>query len=190
MSIKNDKQITIPNFKPIAIKSTSDLSKATEILSKLNKLKDKILADKEKLTKPLNEALRNIRLKYKPAEEKLQNAIDQIRKEMSSYQNKVLLEQEASKDKLKKDLANGKITPNEAILTLANTKDPNARLNTENGSIKFVAQKRIKSINIKLLPIEYHLANEVLIRKDMLSGKTIKGVEYETIQVPVNRKNY
>ena len=44
--------------KTLKIKDLGSLKMATEILSKLNKLNDRIREEKERVTKPLNEALK------------------------------------------------------------------------------------------------------------------------------------
>ena len=59
---------------------------ATEILSQANKYLKDLVADKETMTKPINESLKVIRAKYKPLEIKLEGIIANIRNSMTSYQ--------------------------------------------------------------------------------------------------------
>jgi chromosome segregation ATPase len=178
----------VQSIKPQSIKTQEDLTKATEILSKLNQRLDTITEEKEKITKPLNEALKVERARWKPAEEALTKVILGIRTALSQYQSAQIALNQAKQLKLATKLAEGKITLNSASKQLETLPDTNQRISSDTGSIKFTPKKQIDTIDLAKLPLEYHLADEVAIRKAMNAGTELAGVTYKIVQIPVNQR--
>lgn len=183
-------QIILPNEAniTISIKNPEDMPRAVSILSVLNKALDNLTSDREKITKPLNAALKEIRAKYKPFETKLENKIAEIRGEMTEFQTRQVAIQAKKEADLAEKVASGKLSIEKAADKL--NKLPEVQTNTvvDEGSVKFKPQKVFTIASLKDVPIEFHLPNLVAIRANMNEGKELPGVKYKIIQVPYNSR--
>ena len=170
------------------IKSAEDMTQAVVLLSELNKANDRIVEEREKVTKPLNEALRAERARWKPAELKLTQAIELLRAKMSSYQTEQVRLQREQEQKIASRIAPGKgnLSIETAIKKIESIKTPEKEVPTDSGLVQFREVKRFEVVSLKDLPLEYHLPDESAISKAMKEGKELPGVRYFTEQVPVN----
>lgn len=162
------------------IKTHDDMVDATEILSKLNIYNDMLIEDKEKITAPLNQALKGIRDKYRPTETMLSSAITTLKTKMGQYQLLVIAEQKKAEDALKK----GDISLEEASNKVAISKTQSS-----SGAVSF---RNVPILVIKdkaKIPKKYLVPDEVLILADLKAGKKVAGCELgEKVTVVNNRK--
>jgi hypothetical protein len=187
--IKKEISTITEKVQAIGIASKEDMSSATELLSKVNVFLDGMTEEKERLTKPLNEALREIRSRYKPTELVMEQAIADLKKKMGAYQMEQLAIQKKEQDKIAQQLADGKIKKiSTAINKIANVDAPDAKVLTDDGSASFRPVKKFEVVDITILPIEYHLADESKIRKAMQAGVELAGVRYYEELSVVNRR--
>jgi hypothetical protein len=172
----------------LTIDSEHTMEIGAELLSTLNIQLDAIIEKKEKITKPLNAALKEERGRWKPFEDQLEAAISVIRKKMSAYQT----EQKAAADAEEARIAarvkpgTGNLSVATAALKMEDIERPAATVTAQSGAIKFVSVRVFEVMDLSLVPLDYHLANEVAIRKAMTAGIELPGVKYETIQRPSN----
>lgn len=170
------------------IKSSKDLSQAVSILSELNRYSDSVKEKKELLTKPLNVALKAARAMFTPIEEVYEGAIEVLRSKMTKYQTaQVKAKQEAElaiASRVKE--GKGNLTVDTAVKKISELKVVEKEIATDVGLVQFREVKRFEVIDMTLLPIEYHLSNDVLITKLMKEGKEVAGVRYYTEQIPIN----
>src|SRR5574343_620943 len=110
---------------PIATQSTNlaiiddaSLKLGVEMLSRLNQYNDSMQAEKEKVTKPLNEALKAERARFKPLETLYNDAIATIRQKMTDYQTNLIRLQREAQEKIASKLASGYIKPETAATKL------------------------------------------------------------------------
>jgi hypothetical protein len=169
-----------------SIKSNDDLKMATAMLSEMNKYADKVKEKKEEITKPINNALKSARALFKPVEEVYENAISSLRLKMTVYQTEQVRIRKEEEEKIAKKLIEGKIKINTAVKKIENLSEVEKEVATDSGLVQFREVKRFEVIDIKELPIEYHMANEQMITKAMKDNIEIKGVRYFVEQVPVN----
>ena len=174
--IEKEASPLVAKAEAIEIKTPMALDLAVGLLSDLNKFVDRITEEKEKVTKPLNEALKAERGRWKHLETAYEVAIALLRTKMTAYQT--FKKNEA--EKIAERVSNGKMKIETAVNKLATLDTPT--------SAKFREIKKFEVISLKDLPLEYHLANEVAIRKAMGEGVEIKGVRYFVEEVPVNVK--
>lgn len=172
------------------IENKDQMEEATTILSTLNQTLDRLTTDKEKLTKPINELLKEIRGRYKPFEEKLETAIASVRRQMINYQTEQKRLAKIEEDKVIARIGEGKgkLKVETAIKKVQEIERPDSKVSTEAGSVKFKTVKKFEVTDVSKLPVEYLLPNEVAIRKAMTEGKEITGVRYFTEEVPVNSR--
>lgn len=176
----------------VTIKSDDDMKGAVELLSNLNKYNDNVVEEREKITKPLNEALKAARSLFKPLETKLEGGIQAIRKAITAYQTEKtkLAEIEAKKIADRIGQGKGKLKVETAVSKMENIERPDQKVATDSGLVKFKAEKKFRVVDLVILAEKtgdkYILANETLIRAAMKAGTELPGVEYYTEQVPVN----
>lgn len=172
----------------MTITSSEDMSDATSKLSELNKFADNIKIEKEKITKPINEALKEVRAKYKPVEDMVDEAISILKKKMGDYQMEAIRIQKEQEKVIAEKLASGKIKVETALKRMDKVEEVENKVKTENGSVSFRTEKDFQVEDISLLPKEYLLPNEVSIRSAMKKGTELPGVKYFEKQVIVNRR--
>ena len=171
----------------LAIVSNGDLSRATAILSQMNKIIDRVTKEKERITRPLLDALAVERGRWKPIENAYNNAIEPLRAKISVYQTLQVSRQAEAAKKLAKDLARGNVSFDEASQALQETQAVE-KVKTDEGTLAFRATATLKVTNKSLIPDNYWVMDEAELLKDLKDGKSIPGVRLEIIQVPVNRR--
>jgi hypothetical protein len=164
----------------IDIVDVQSLQQATSTLSWLNTQLDNLTAEKEKVTKPLNEALKAERNRFKPAETILSNAIDTLRQNISMYvtaQQRIATEQE---QKILADKRTSTDTKINKLATIENTATD--KVTTEQGSISFITVKKYRVTDIAKIPLHFLQVNDDLIKQALKENSPIAGIEYYTEQ--------
>lgn len=172
----------------LKIKNDDDLAKATEFLSELNKTGDRIKAEEEKVTKPLNEALKAERGRFKPFKDSIADAVARVRAEMTTYRTKVKAKEEDDKAKLALRAAKGTISLDKAAEKLAAIEVPKGPIQTTSGSVSFRTVPKFEVLDTSKLPSAYILPNEPAIREAMKDGLKLPGVRYYNEEQPINRR--
>lgn len=162
-----------------SIESQKDLIKATEILTLINTYADSVKKSKEAVTKPLNEALKATRTMFKPLEDKLNEAIMVIRKEMTNYQTEQMRQARLEAEKV----ATGEVSIESAVALT-----PDKKVASKSGSITFVTVKKFEIEDITKVPKDYIMLNEVAVRQALSSGIKLAGIRYWDEQTPRNSR--
>lgn len=170
----------------IVIENDTGHRQAVDLVATLKETGSRLKNKKESITKPLNEALRNVRDMFRPIEDQYSSAESIIKGKLLDYTRKVNEEARKKEEALAKRVEKGTMKMETAERKL----DTIERVdNTTKGDVGRVSIKKIKKVRIvdeSSLPREYLEPNMVLIRKDALSGIEIKGVEIysdETVAV-------
>lgn len=153
-------------------------------LSKAKSQLKELTQDKKKLTDPINASLKAIRLKYAPFEASLSTAIDLLSDKISVYQTALKNENLMEKEKIASKVESGYIKVDTAIAKL----DELQIIEKKIDNTTFVSTPKFEVTDLLLVPIEYHLANEVAIRRAMLAGIQLPGVKYWTEERPRENK--
>lgn len=172
--------------KEIIIKDSNGLTLATDLLTRIKQIGKSITEEKEKITKPLNEALKSARAFFAPYETQYEEAERVVKGKIVAYNQ----EQEAARIKAEAKLldrvANGTLRYETAMAKRMDLPVPERAVKGEMGSF---ATRRIKKVEItdkSKLPREYLIPDEVKIRADALKGVEIPGVRvYEEDAVTV-----
>jgi hypothetical protein len=172
----------------LVITNAEGMRQGVEILSQLNQMNDRIIEEREKVTKPLNEALKAERARWKPIEDQIKTAIAQVRKQMTHYQTEAIKAEREEEARIAARIGEGrgKLKMDTAIRKIEEIKRTENQMASDSGVVKFREVSRFEVIDIKALPIEYHLANEVAIREAMMKGIELPGVRYYKEMRPVN----
>jgi len=188
LTIKKEISPIVNKVGLLVIKNSKDMSGATAILSQLNKFLDKLTEEKEKLTKPINTALKEIRTRYKPVEDEISIAISTLKIKMVDYQTEAKKQSDLETTKIADKMLSGKMKMETAMKKMSEIDAPDSKVKTEDGSVSFREVKKFEVMDMSMLPIEYILPNETLIRKAMLEGVEIPGVRYYQEQAIINRR--
>lgn len=181
--------ITIKQVTALVIKSSDDMKSAVSLLSQLNKYMDALVEEKEKVTRPLNEAIKAERARFKPREVELEEMIDKLRSEISRYQTEQIKLAKEAEERILKKLEKGKIDFEQATALVEVASCGVAdKIETEEGSIKFRVDKVLKIINAKKVPREYMVVDEKKALEALKEGKEVAGCVLEERRVVVNSR--
>lgn len=176
--------------KIFALEVTDENTKteASRLLSQVNMYLDSVIEYKEKKTKPLNQALKVIRAETKPIETRLEALVSSLRKMLGDYQTKQLAATRAEEEKIAARVKEGKgnLKAETAMNKIDELDRPSSVVSTDDGAVKFRTVKKFEVMDMTMLPIAYHLPNEMEIKAAMSAGTELPGVRYFEEQVPVN----
>ena len=172
----------------LEIVSAETLKTGVEILSQLNNFNDKIVEERERVTKPLNEALRVERGRWKPLQTLYEGAIESLRTKMSQYQTaQVKAKQEAeAKIAARVGEGRGKLRIETAVAKLSELVAPEKEISTDKGLVQFVNTQTLKIVDESKIPFSYYTINESKILVDLKAGMVVPGCEIEVIQTVRN----
>src|SRR3990167_5806140 len=165
----------------IVITDKKKLTQATEVLSRLNQALDAVTADKEKITKPINASLKEIRLKYKPTEDNLNHMIDLIRTEMSRYATVLANEKALASAKIEKRLEAGTLGIVKAVEKLGALESVPEKIEVASGSLQFRPKQVLKITNIDRIPRAFMVVDEGKLLEALKKGDEIEGAELSTV---------
>ncbi len=190
-----DIKIIEKNVSPIVLQATAlsitdsaTMSKAVVLLSNCNKYMDSVTEEREKITKPLNEALKAERNRWKPIESNLDEAISTIRGKMSAYQTEQVRIQKEAEIKIAQRIGEGKgkLKIETAIKKIDTIAVPEKEVATGAGLVQFRETQSLKITDESLIPREYLIVDESKLLKALKLGSPILGAEIEILQTPCN----
>ena len=170
----------------LIINSSESMSEAVVFLSQCNKYLDTLVADREKLTKPINESLKAIRDKYRPADTMINEAIISIRSKMSLYQTKQIQLQKEKEAKIAARLEKGNLSIEKAMAKIEAIDSPESEVKTLEGLVKFRESLVLKIIDELAIPREYLVVDEKKLLEALKTCKTVAGAEIEIKLIPIN----
>lgn len=170
----------------LTIKGAGDMTQASAMRESLKKKLKEITAKKDEVLQPLLEATKAERSRWKPAEDKINQAIEQIDGAMSKYQTaqrKIeLAKEEAIANRIGE--GKGKLSAEKAVAKLDDMKRVDNKVSSDAGATAFVTVPKFKLVDLSKVPVQYHLLDEVAIRKLMIAGVKVEGIEYYTVEQP------
>jgi hypothetical protein len=172
----------------IIIDDSRSMKDAVELLSTLNKKNDEITEEKEKVTKPLNEALKAERGRWKPFETILDGAIATLRSKISTYQTEQsrIAEAEAEKIAARTKEGKGNFSTETAIKKLQEIEKPEEAVSTDAGTVKFRTRPKLVIDDESLIPREYMIVVENMVIAALKAGTQVPGAHLEEVQTVVN----
>lgn len=184
------KQISpvVVEARELVVADSEGMRRATELLSRLNKFNDSVTEEKEKVTRPLNEALKAERGRWKPVEEVCAEAVGIVRGKMSEYQTaevKRAREEEAA-IAARVGEGKGKLKVETAIRKMDAVEKAEDKVNTESGMVKFREDKVLLVTDMSAVPFEYFVLDERRLLADLKAGVKVAGAELEIKMVPIN----
>lgn len=162
--------------------TTEDEQKAIELANRLNILAKATKEKKESITRPMLEALDNVRDLFKPREEKIKSIIDSLKSKVLEFKQTERAKAEKEKEKIDKKLEDGKISPKVALKRQQEVQEVEKTTRTEAGKMTMKKRKVVKIINPELLPREYLIPDEKKITQVAKAGVEIPGVVVEEVE--------
>ena len=161
----------------VTIESQEGYGQAIDLVSKLKETGSEIKNKKESITKPLNEALRNVRDMFRPIEDQFANAERIIKNKLLDYKRKKDEEARAEEARVAARVAKGTMK----LETAEKKMDSIERVeNTTRGKVGQVQIKKIRKVRVtdeNAIPRKYLVPDMVVIRQDALGGVEIPGIE-------------
>lgn len=189
-TIKKEVTVLATQAQQLSITNDEQMREATVMLSTVNKQADIIKDFKEKVTKPLNQALRAERARWKPLEDQLASATKVIRTAMIVYQTAMTKKAEAEKEKIVARIGEGKgkIKVTTAAGKLAEVATPDKLVSTDEGAVSFVTDYEIEIEDPRKVPLEFLdiSVRKADVKRAVKAGQTIPGLIIKEIQVPKN----
>lgn len=170
----------------LAVTDKDSMAQASELRSTVKKYIKDLTEEKEKVTKPLNEALKAERLRFKPLEEKAEAIIEHLDKQMSAYQTaeaKRAAEEEA-KIAARIGDGKGKLKMETAVAKLAAIDTPDKVV----GGTRFVTDHEVVVTDLRAIPDQYlKIEVRTMVLKAVLkAGVVVPGASLKEVQRPVN----
>jgi hypothetical protein len=190
IEIKKEVSPLVAKAQAVTIMSADDMKEATVLLSVVNKKLDAITAEEEKVTKPLNEALKAERARWSPMKTILKDAVSVLRTKMSAYQTAETKRAQEEKARIASRIGDGKgkIKMETAVRKLDEVDSPDTKVQTDAGALTFRATPTLKITDTHAIPREYLVVDEKKLLDALKAGVSVPGAEIEVIQVPVNRR--
>lgn len=169
----------------LEIKSDEDYQAAGELKLNLTKLNKMITATKEKITKPISEALKNARELFSPAENSYKTANTLVTKKMIDWDDYKEKKAEEERAKIQAKVDSGYIKPETAEQKLEEVVEAPLGTKSNTGTVFAKKVKRVRITNEILIPREYLVIDMVKLNQAMLrEGKEVPGAEiYEEKQL-------
>jgi CRISPR/Cas system CMR subunit Cmr4 (Cas7 group RAMP superfamily) len=170
----------------LVITDDAGMEKAVALLSQTNLIADNVKEEKEKITKPLNEALSAERARWKPIETACANAIATIRGKMMLYQKAVDAAIKEKEAKLMARVEKGTMKVDTAVRKMDELPDSVQTISTSFGQLQWTTVKKLVIDDASLIPREYLDVNETRVREALKAGTVVPGAKLVEEKVPKN----
>jgi len=162
----------------IVINSKPTFELATNQMGEIKKIKNAVQEKKESITKPLNEALKNVRGLFSPIEEKIATIEIYLKEGILKYNSKLIAE------KIKREQeAIAKIDSGEqidkAVKKLENTNDKIDKIKTRKIT-------KLRIIDKKLIPLYFLEPDGIKIMESFKNGNPVSGCEIYQETIAIN----
>lgn len=166
----------------LVIEKKEDLPKATDLLSKIKQVGKMIKEQKEKITKPANEIIKNARAFFSPVETQFAEAEKIVKDKMLAFNYKETEKAKIEEAKIEKKVETGKMSFEKAAEKIEAI-TPEKSIESKSGSAQFRTVKDVVIEDETKIPREYLVPDMVKIRKVALAGVEIAGIKVIEKQV-------
>lgn len=186
--LKKQSAPIIERAQTLTVTCAEDMPGAAEVLSQLNQYMDRLTEEKEKVTKPLNEALKAERARWKPLEDMYNGAIATVRSAVSTYMTAEAKRVKEAEAKIAARVGDGKgkLQMDTAARKMDAIVKPEEKVVAQSGMLKFRTVQRLSIVDAAAIPREYLVPDEKAILAALKEGKEVKGCEIIEEQSAVN----
>ena len=164
----------------LTVESAEQYTEATELLGRIKKAVAFVKGETEKITRPLLDALNAERARWKPMLAEAEAAESAVKSKMLAWYSAEQEHARMEAAKLEAKVAAGKMSPEKALAKAESIVQPERAVAGTGVVAEIRKVRKMYITDEKLVPDEYWIINEVLLRKDALAGKEIPGVEVRT----------
>lgn len=175
------KAVTAAN--ELVIKTDEDMSKATDILSKIKTVAKMAKERKELITKPLNEALASARDLFKPIEQNCADAEKIIKSKMITFSDAQDAIREKAKEKIVEKVEAGKMTAEKAVEKLDNLPSVQTTTTGKVGQVQTRMVTKYRIVDETKIPRLYMVPDMAKITEAIKAGTVVPGAESYTEKV-------
>ena len=164
----------------LVIETDEQYSKAAEKRVDINEIRKDLETRKKKITDPMNDALKEVRLLFKPAETQVADAIAAIDSALRVFNQKKAAEVRAKEEELRAQIASGEKDITEAVSEIAEVQAKPEVYSQKSG--KKLVTRKIAKLNVfdeSLIPREYLVVDNVAVRAALMAGKQVPGARMD-----------
>ena len=166
------------------VNSQPTFDKAKEVLSEIKATKKTVKEKKEGVTKPLNEALKNVRDLFRPIEDLVSQTELHLKSEIQKYNNKLLEEQKKREEEAEQKLKEAEATGEKVDMNKITKKVENNQKKVE--QIKTRKVKKLRINDETKIPRSYLVPDEKMIKEALQAGFEVDGCELYEEEIIVN----
>ena len=191
--IKRQVTTAVNRANDITIDSVESLTSAADILKSVKDAGKVVKAEKEKITKPLNDALKNARDLFRPIEDDLKTGERIIKDKMVDYEAEVEAERAKQAAKLEARVEKGTMRVDTAMRKMDDLETVDQTIKGVKGSVTYREVRKVKVVDPTKIPLKYMMderviaAIETAVRTDVLNGTKVDGVEIKIEKVVASR---
>jgi hypothetical protein len=171
----------VKEVEKLKIKTDEDLNEAATLLTNIKKLGKWVTGEKEKIVKPMREAMNAARGLFSPLEEKIEDAEKKVKSAMIEYQTKKEAEHKKKMDSIEKRAESGQLKEETAVRKVEALGEVKTNLQTETGAATFKKTKAVRVIDKEKVPDEYWIIDMVTLRSAALNASKLSGKIGEVI---------
>lgn len=171
--------------KSLEVKTDEDLMTAIDFLANLQGASKEVKFRKEQITKPLNEALKNVRELFAPVEQSIENSTVYVKSLVSKYQQAVEAAARKKEAAIAQKVDQGKLSFESGAKKMEAVKHVETTVKSDVGAVTFRTNRIVEIVDATKLPRKYLVPNEVAIRRAALAGEVIEGVIVREEKIPV-----
>lgn len=160
---------------PTQITNNNELLEAQALRAKLKEELKAIEEQKEKVSRPLLDAIAARRAEFAPTIKKYTGMIESINSMLSIYQESVLALQKQAEDKI---LSDGRTKDETKVAKLSDLQPVS--------TTGFRRQQVLKVTDINKIPNEYFILDESKLLSDLKDGKQVEGAEIGVKMIPTS----
>jgi len=162
----------------LVIEDQEGLKNAINILSAIKGVQKALKDWKDERIKPIKISIKKLEGDMKPYETSCKDAEDDVKGKMITYHKQVAEAEAKARAKIAEKVESGRIKEETGVKQLEKVQTADTFVKKDKGSISFKKVKKFDIEDLSKLPIAYHLADMVAIRKQMNAGIELPGVRY------------
>ena len=181
-----EKQVSpvVQQASQLAISSTEQLTSASELREKIKEVQKQVEDDKERLYRPIKDALDEVNTRYAPFEKPLKDALKIVNDKMSVYQTAEIARAKAEADKIAARVAPGKgnLSVGKALEKIEAIEAP-----VELDLTGFTNRPVVVVTNDSLIPRHFLIPDFKAIEIALKAGTVVPGVILENRYTPKSK---
>jgi len=191
--IKRQVTTAVNRANDITIDSQESLASAADILKAVKDAGKVVKAEKEKITKPLNDALKNARDLFRPIEDDLKTGERIIKDKMVDYEAEIEAKRAEEAARLERRVEKGTMRVDTAMRKMDDLETVDQTVKGVKGSVTYREVRKVKVVDPTKIPLKYLMderviaAIETVVRTDVLNGTKVDGVEIKIEKVVASR---